>query len=525
MRNVSHIYFLIDINGFSYTNSDPALKNSFTQQLSKIRNINPDKIKDCWNCVAANISADNSSSAPNTIDEFGVLHKSSDEFKNNNVIFSSHLVTPFYLQNISKVYTFCDDKKIPITFFTLPWYTTFNPDQQEVLETIFSRTAKACNGFYNYYNCRDITGHEALFSDPSHLNSAGLKKVMSADIWNNQKLFQQPVATKAIANIDFKHINKNKLIKNLRDQRDVPQAYIVADNLLRNGREDLFLELYNNLDKIGYNKLELITDAFLLNKLNILKLLLSRKEKEMHDGIIISKCLKQAVMSGNRDAVKNALLLGADPNLQHEYGTTPLLLAADFSPDLEIIKMLLNGGADPFYINGDRTAMRHYDQSVFSIAVDARNRELTDFLTKEYKGSPLATHAELLANLYSNPLNSTAFQNCLKLQRTLYHNGLLQTARVFICIPANQLLFEHNNRKFIQLDGAKMKIPDDIASLVENTESKIVVFKILLKTFEDIYKKPFTNSNDDQKKFNQIARNFDKLMSLLIRHNAVRILK
>jgi ankyrin repeat protein len=62
--------------------------------------------------------------------------------------------------------------------------------------------------------------------------------------------------------------------------------------------------------------------------------------------------LIEAVKSGNKDSVREAIEAGAEVNQQDKQGWTPLNWAAG-KGDLEIVNLLLDRGADPFLVGRD----------------------------------------------------------------------------------------------------------------------------------------------------------------------------
>lgn len=59
------------------------------------------------------------------------------------------------------------------------------------------------------------------------------------------------------------------------------------------------------------------------------------------------KALYEAAKQGDLDDVRQWLSRGVDPNYQHpEFGTTPLIIAAEFG-QLDAVKALVENGADP----------------------------------------------------------------------------------------------------------------------------------------------------------------------------------
>lgn len=57
--------------------------------------------------------------------------------------------------------------------------------------------------------------------------------------------------------------------------------------------------------------------------------------------------LLASIVAGDVARVERALAIGADPNRSLGRGTTPLMLAAAFSPEPRVLEVLVRAGADP----------------------------------------------------------------------------------------------------------------------------------------------------------------------------------
>ncbi|ACS81668.1 ankyrin repeat domain-containing protein [Maridesulfovibrio salexigens] len=408
VKNIQQIYYLIDINSFHYENSAPELSSKSTLFLESFRNIGPDKIADAWKCIIDNLGP--KSEQPNFIDEFGVLHKEGTSYKNNAVVFSSHSVTNYYLDKLSKINNFSKSHNIKTIYFTLPWKDKLPPLQQDKLDTIFGMISHIISTYYDFNKDENLGLNQNFFSDPTHLNSKGLKKLFKGQHWTNPKT----TVLKKYTQPNFKIINKNDFFKYIDDNQNSISIDFV-NQLLRLGRDDLVLAIYD--EKVTTEAF--VRECFFLNKTSLLKTLLSSGRNYSKSPYMNNLALYFAIMSGQHSSVKDAILLGADVN-NNLFNTTPLLHAMDFTKNTEILSLLLGSGADINYTN--KNSKTDFKQSVFTIALAKNNQKQLDFLLSYAPDSPLAEHARLVLELKKNPNNATAYKRYSTLQNKYYSN-------------------------------------------------------------------------------------------------------
>ncbi|WP_319777804.1 ankyrin repeat domain-containing protein [Maridesulfovibrio sp.] len=412
IKNIKQIYYLIDINSFHYESSAPELASKAALFMESFRNIGPDKIEDAWKCVKNNVGPE--PEHPNFIDEFGVLHKKDESYKDNVVVFNSHFVSQYYLDKLAEINSFCIKNRVKITYFTVPWCQNLNTGQQAKLNAILNSAISSCSSYYDLFGNTDFTGHKNLFSDPTHLTSTGLKKLFNKRYWTQDKIKYARATPTTHPN--FKEMKKDDFFTYITKHPQLVDTGFI-DEIHKLGRDDLVLYLYDK----GIAVEAMVGKSFFLDKPSVLKMILSSGRNFNKNMQANNVNLHYAIMSGITDGVKNAILLGADVNNQIA-GTTPLIVALKSTKGTEMLSLLLKSGADINYINKYESGRQDFKQSLFTFALAKNNQKQLDFLLSYAPDSPLAKHARLVLELRKNPGNATAYNKYLVLQNKYYGN-------------------------------------------------------------------------------------------------------
>ncbi len=520
LANVTNIYFLVDINGFHYTATAPEMSSKCRLFLETLRNIGPEKIEDAWNCLVANNQQYGNDNFPNNIDSYGTLHKVGAPFKAKDPFFSSHFVTPYYLKSLRNISIFCKQNKIKTLYFTTPWFQPFVQEQQNKINSILDKAATASGGLLNFQLRTNLTGNTTLFYDPSHLNKKGLIKFIK--ILNLAASPSIPDSFSVLqTNVDYKNITFKYLKKKI-DEKNSPQINsFFFLTLLQAGRKDLFLNFYDNAQSFHINKKDIIADAFVLAQPEQLKILL---ENGRDLSQYINFGLFKAIMSGNLGMVKNAILLGADINNKGPQDVTPLQIAIMFSPDINIIKLLLNSGASPNYINTTSTYITYLNDSPFTLALRCKNKDIFNYLVSHFSQSPLAQHAILLKKLQTNPNNCELYKKCLKLHKKYYKSDNLITAVIVKPINNKYYLKIENGIAVLHLGAVKYKLTQIEAYLFSNFETGQRIESLMTKTFTHLTNREISESAEDTAILNTITQELNLMIPILVKNNAIKLL-
>ncbi|TIH18041.1 ankyrin repeat domain-containing protein [Marinifilum sp. JC120] len=411
IKNIKQIYYLIDINSFHYENSAPELASKSALFMESFRNIGPEKIEDAWNCIADNLGPE--SEQPNYIDKFGVLHKKNNSYKNNVVVFSSHFVSQYYLDKLAEINSFCKTNRIKIIYLTVPWCQNLNAGQQAKLDEILNSAISSCLSYYDLYGNVDFIGHKNLFSDPTHLTSAGLKKLFKGPYWTEKNIRHSNGNTINLP--DFQKMKKRDFSSYLAKHPELLNINFI-NRLHQLGCNDLVLAFYDNQPSAD----KFVGDCFFHSKTSLLRMVLASGRHFNNNTKTNNTALHFAIMSGQHESVKDAILLGADVN-NEKFNTRPLFLGLNYTKNTEILSLLLKSGADINHVNKDQSSEKDFEQSVFTLALAKNNQKQLDFLLSYAPDSPLAEHARLVLELRKHPNNATAYKKCTKLQNKYYN--------------------------------------------------------------------------------------------------------
>lgn len=520
LANITNIYFLVDINGFHYTATAPEMSSRSRLFLETLRNIGPKKIEDAWDCLVANSKQYGTENFPNNIDSYGTLHKVEKPFHAKDPFFSSHFVTPYYLKSLRNISIFGKQNKIKTLYFTTPWFQPFVQEQQNKINSILDKAALASGGLLNFQLRTNLTGNSTLFYDPSHLNKKGLINFIkilnlaaSPSIPDSFSILQ--------ANVDYKNITFKDLKKEIYEKNSPQINSFFFPTLLQAGRKDLFLNFYDNAQSFHITKKGIITDAFVLAQPEQLKILL---ENGRDLSQYINFGLFKAIMSGNLGMVKNAILLGADINNIGPQDVTPLQRAIMFSPDINIIKLLLDSGASPNYINTTTTYTKYLYDSPFTLALRCKNQDIFNYLVSRFPQSPLAQHASLLKKLQKDPNNSELYNNCLKLHKKYYKSDNLITGVVVRLINNKNYLKSENGITILHLGTDKYKLTKIEEYLFRNFETGQRIELLVTKTFTHLTNREVSKSAEDTAILNKIIQELNLIIPILIKNKAIKIL-
>ncbi len=522
LSNITHIYSLVDINGFHYTKTAEEMTNKVTLLLETIRNLGPNKFEDAWDCIAVNTKQYNSTDYPKNIDSYGSLHKKDTPYNAKEPFFSSHFVTPYFLKSLNELSSFCSTKKIKTTFFTTPWQQPFSSEPQAKISTILNQASQACGILLNFQLHPDFTGNTSLFSDPSHLNTLGLKSFIKK-LKSSKDNYISTGKTYSLTTQDYNLISQKELIQILNKGTHNSNAMSFIQTICETGRKDLITCLYRNIEKLNQSKALYTGNSFIFAKPDRLKPLLE-------EGILLDQeyleesALQDAVMSGNKEMIRNAILFGAKINLPNLFGAPPLLTAAMFSPDVTLIKMLLDNGANPNFIAKTAKSTGYINESTFTLALKHKNKTLHNFLTTHYPDNILAKHSILLNSIIDNTNNSTAFDEALAINQKYYGSKDPLVHRLHLNKDRAGYLSNVNGTRTIVI-GTEEYILTPTEEFLYNTitiENKII--ELLEKTFLFQTRRLLSSNPKDQEIMQSIANDLSRLLTLLSRHNAIWVL-
>ncbi|WP_031482580.1 ankyrin repeat domain-containing protein [Maridesulfovibrio frigidus] len=516
LANITHVYFLIDINSFHYTKPANEMTGKNALLLETIQNIGPEKITNAWDCLLKNNGPHNNTISIKYIDEFGSLHKKDSPYNDKQVIFSSHTVTKYYLESIANLVNFLENKNISTTYFLIPWLKPFSPQQQRMLEPILRKITQICKKVYNYHLNTILTGNTSFFSDPSHLSAKGLKKFIPI-LLSNGKPMESNKAPIEDQVLNYQTITLNQLRKIYAEQ-SLPDAF--CKNLLDSGNTSALFAILE-LEEFVNLRRALILNTFLDGKHERLKPLLENGYPFNTDEKLMREALQHSIMSGNSESVKNALLLGADPNGQVQMGDSPLLIAARFSPDLNVINCLLDMGADPNYINKDSTSFMHFNESVFTLSL--KNKDLFNYLKNRYPKNKLAKHALLLTKLENNDQTSADIKEFSSLNKEFYSARSPYVARGFLLNPQNNFLVTHGDKFTLHLRKENFNITPLEAYVFSSLNINKKVFSIINDTFLHSTGHTQSGSKEDNIHFTQISELVLNILFFLQEKNAIII--
>lgn len=520
LANITNIYFLVDINGFHYTATAPEMANKNRLFLETLRNIGPKKIEDAWNCLVANSKQYGNENFPNNIDSYGTLHKVDKPYNEKDLFFSSNFVTRYYLKSLRSISIFCKKNKIKTLYFTTPWFQSFVQEQQNKINSIFTKVTTASGSLYCFQLNTDLTGNADLFSDPSHLNKKGLVDFIKI-LHSSTSPAIPDFFWELPANVDYKKITYNSLKKRLYKNKSNTSYSIFLQTLLTSGRKDLLLNIYDNAVSLKSSKQSIIDDAFLLVQNEQLKTLL---ENGRDFNQYLNSSLFKAIMSGNSGMVKNAILLGADVNHEEQDGMTPLLLSIIFSPDIKIIKYLLGSGALPNYIDTATTTIKYFNESAFTLALKCKNKDVFNYLISNYPQSPLAQHAVLLKKLQNDPNNIELYKKCLAIHRKYYKSDDSKTGIVIKLKNDENYLKIKNSKPILCLGADKYPLTPTEAYIFKNIKTGQRIESIITKTFTNLTNLSPSGKANETRVFNEIIKELNYLIPLLGQHDAIKLL-
>lgn len=520
LKNISEIYYLIDINSFHYSAAAPEMADKGSLLLETVRNVGPEKIEDAWKCLKANLEGYSETDYPNNVDKFGSLHKMDRGFKEEIPFFDSHFLTPYYLNSLSEIASFCKKNTLKIKFFTLPWQRAFPGNQQKKIEAYIPRILPACQEYCNFQLNTPLTGNKEYFADPSHLNKRGLRTFFSQN-WGRPLFTDKKFSTDRI---NFATMPVNKFIQYVQKSSDAVALTQLSDHLIDAGRQDLILALLNTSTATTTPK-TLIANAFLFGNQKLTKVAITHTPNLIKRSDIIDLALYQAIASGKTENVKNAILLGANVNSVDTYGRTPLICAALYSPSTDIISSLIETGADPMYINKRQDHLAYCNRSIFTIAFDSDENKILSYLAKKFNGTPLMRHVELLENLKKNPNNTEAYMECKTLQNQYYKSGNMMTARIFYLGPKNEYLKKEGDTTILKLGQTRYKLEPTTKTILENISLKLRIDDIIRQTFMITEKKRVSAAPEDQQKIRRITATLNRIIPILLKNKAVLILK
>lgn len=521
LKNITEIYYLIDINSFHYRSTSPEMTSKSTLLLETLKNIGPVKIKDAWKCVKTNLEGYSKTEYPNNVDEFGSLHKLEKEFNEKIPFFNSHYITNFYLKSIADILAFCNKQAIKITFFTLPWQRAFPGNQQKKIESYIPKILLACQRYYNFQLNSPLTGNKKYFADPSHLNKYGLRTFFKQTEWGQALVadnsFQQN-------EMDLCTMSVDEFMQYVHNSSDVAALTQLSDHLINCGRRDLILALLNTSTS-KTNPSTLIANAFLFSNQKLIKTAIEHDPELIKRNDLLDSGLYQAIASGKIENVKNAILLGADVNTVDEYGRSPLMCAALYSPSIAIISSLIESGADPMYVNKNKKRLAYYNRSIFTIAFDSSEQKLLSYLSNKYRGTPLMRHIELLEELEKNPHNTKAYTECKTLQNEYYKSDNLMTARIFYLGSKEDYIKRKQGTTILKLGKTKYKLQPLLQAILDNISLKLRLDDVVRQTFMITTQKRITASLEDQRIVKKITYTLNNIVPTLLKSKAIMILK
>lgn len=510
VKNIKHIYMLIDINGFGYTNIAPEMVSRNKLRLAAFENISPKKCLDALDCMRRNIC---SSSQPkdNYIDEFGVLHALAHKFEDKSITFKSEC-SNYYITKLLSVKHYCSTYNIPVTFFTVPWFRSLPEKLQIDLNKILNEIKSKSIPLVDLQFCNELYGKENFFLDSSHMNAAGLNIFI-------QKLKSSTPSVELSCSgmqneYDLSQMTYNEFYDLMwRNQIQGPQ---IVSKAIANGRDDLFLKFYDGLS--NQNKKIFIQNGFRLSKIGILKLLLETKRLFLTDQDIMDNALEGAILSGNSNLVRNAILLGANVNFINEYGESALLSALNYSPTSTIVQYLLNCGANPNYIN-THLGSAYFNDSPYTLALK-KGKDVFELLASITPDSPIKHYSQLVLKLSQHPESFTELQKLIKLHHEYYASGNWALARIQPLKIPDSAFKKIKGGYLLTLQGSRY-----LLSSVEMYFLKNLSAKEYLRNTVRRYLQSYSKKEPSEKVKKDVVTRLMTLISVLDKYGLVRIVR
>lgn len=523
IKNITHIYFLIDVNGFNYTARDPEMSSSSALRMESLRNIGPQKLKDAWKCINANLGQKSETKRPNHIDSKGILHKVDKEYKQSHYVFNSNYVSNFYLDSLAKIAEFSKGHKITTTFFTVPWVNPHAKIFTKKLEPIFQKIANVCDKLYRFDVEKKYINKYGLFSDHSHLNNKGMLS-LATQLKNQTGPYQTKSDTFEAENFNWKKIRRDEFIQVAKEKLTTSGYTTLINELEQAGRLDLSPVLYENSERYSINKNSYISDLFHLSKSDTLKKLLDNDLYFFTDPVTINKSLHSAVLSGNAQMVKNALLLGADVDNPDQYGDTPLFTAIRFSPSTSILNALLSAGASTTHINRNKHS-RHYNDYPLSLALRLADYKVYNLVFANTQDNEQKEYCALLEDLNHSPLKFAEFKRLIHLHKKILNSQNVSFSRLQI----NPNYVEHiktiNGAQVLQFKDKTYLLTNMDLFLLKNFTAKKYARNILAAAYTyKSGKADFVKNSQNTAIMKGIGQRMDRLVSILSENNMLFIL-
>lgn len=510
VKNINHVYVLIDVNGFGYKTVSPEMSGLNSLRFETIKNITLDKIKDSFECITKNIKYKNDLEY-STIDNYGVLHKKIHKFKESNITFSNSECSDFYIESLLKIQKFCTANNIKKTFFTVPWIKSFPDKQQQDLEIIFNRLKNRGITFLNFQFYKELYGHKRFFSDTSHLNLAGLNILADglkhrtgqhAEI--NKIKNEDKINYDTISSSDFNHF----LYTHISQQQDL------FEKALNAGKKELCLNFYDFLNNGALEAF--ISNAFKESRYDNIKFLLTNNRLFYKNKKLISQALLYAILSGNSEMVKDAILLGADINYINSNGETPLLIAVRYSSTHNILKYLIKDGANQNYINKIEDSFL-YAESPFTLAAK-KGDETYSILDDLTVNSPVKRYSDLIIKLSKSKEKFNNFSELSRLHDKYFSAKKYETIRVqLLNIPPSSFK-KFKDNYILNINNQIVMITPDEKSFIESLSARDYLRNIVYN-----YLQLFDQNNNVT--FSKHYNRVNLILSLLEKSGHLKILQ